>query len=184
MDKTILQTNDPSRKIAVGMFHYSDGSTSFEQKEDQEISAIVALVESKGFWSFCLDQHKLPWASNNLRLVIPAKLSGKEATQMLLEQAEKHSGRVEAASYCFNYHQNGIKAGQAFLPSIEETIAIFRNIKEVNQSLEKIKAPLIKSIVSATSPCEDCVCCYSTHGIRYAEQTALNNVRPVLFTEF
>ncbi len=184
MDKTILQTKNPNCKIAAGMFLYSDGSTSFERKEDKEISAIVALVSDKGFWSVCTDQHRLPWASNNLRLVIPPQLSGQEATQILLKEAEKHSGRAEAASYCFNYHQNGIKAGQAFLPSIEETIAIFGNIKVVNQSLEQIKAPLIKSIVSATAPCEDCVCCCSIHGIRYTEQTALNDVRPVLFTAF
>ena len=76
--------------------------------------------------------------------------SGKEATLMLLQHGKKYGLRFQAAEYAINYCKNGIKSGEAFLPSIAELKAVCQNADGVRKALEKIGGTFDGSLWSST----------------------------------
>lgn len=180
MDTSIQVKN----QVAAGMFHYADDSVSFERLVTKEVKAVVAYVDAHGFYSICIDQEKLPWSSGKLKLLICSELPGINATKLVVDNARALERSAEAATYCFEYHKNGVLAGQAFLPSIGEICRFFTNEKAINQGLKLLDAAPLDSMLSVTVPYKDCVCCGSSYGVRYAEPTTPYFVRPVLYTKF
>lgn len=172
------------KKIAVGMFHYADEDVFFQYDAHKTVMAVVAYVIDKGFFSICLDQQKMPWSSDKLKLSICSELSGREATKLVVDNACIQGKKAEAAFYCATYHQNGVVSGRAFLPSATELTHFFENREAIDKSFKLLGVSPLFSMLSVTAPCEDCVCCCSPFGVRYAETKASFFVRPALFTEF
>ena len=122
------------KKIVPGMFYYADGLIFPELIKDNWVSAIVGCVDKRRGFALGLRETVLPWSSDWLYVDIPTKLSGKEATSLILKAAKKVRKNAEAAEWCAEYTFDGIKAGTGFLPNKEELKHIFGNRKKLRES--------------------------------------------------
>ena len=122
------------KKIAPGMFYYADGLIFPELIKDNQVSAVVGCVDRNHGLALGLRETELPWSSNFLYVDIPTRLSGKEATALILKAAQKVRKNAEAAEWCAEYTFDGIKAGAGFMPSKEELKRIFGNRKKLRES--------------------------------------------------
>ncbi len=87
------------KKVVSGMFYYADGLIFPELIKDNEVSAIVGCVEKNHGLALGLRETELPWSRNFLYVDIPTRLSGKEATALILKSSPKgakkcRSGRM------------------------------------------------------------------------------------------
>ena len=122
------------KKVVPGMFYYADGLIFPELIKDNEVSAIVGCVEKNHGLALGLRETELPWSRNFLYVDIPTRLSGKEATALILKAAQKVRKNAEAAEWCAEYTFDGIKAGTGFLPNKEELKHIFGKRKRLSKS--------------------------------------------------
>ncbi len=122
------------KKVVPGMFYYADGLIFPELIKDNQVSAIVGCVDRNHGLALGLREAVLPWSSDWLYVDIPTKLSGKEATSLILKAAKKVRKNAEAAEWCAEYTFDGIKAGTGFMPSKEELKHIFGNRKTLRES--------------------------------------------------
>ena len=122
------------KKIEPGMFYYADGLIFPELIKDSQVSAIVGCVDRNHGLALGLRETELPWSSDWLYVDIPTRLSGKEATALILKAAQKVRKNAEAAEWCAEYAFDGIKAGTGFMPSKEELKRIFGNRKKLRES--------------------------------------------------
>ena len=122
------------KKVVPGMFYYADGLIFPELIKDNQVSAIVGCVDRNHGLALGLREAVLPWSSDWLYVDIPTKLSGKEATALILKAAQKVRKNAEAAEWCAEYAFDGIKAGTGFLPNKEELKHIFGNRKTLRES--------------------------------------------------
>ena len=122
------------KKVVPGMFYYADGLIFPELIEDNQVSAIVGCVDRNHGLALGLRETELPWSSDWLYVDIPTRLSGKEATALILKAAQKVQKNAEAAEWCAEYAFDGIKAGTGFMPSKEELKRIFGNRKKLRES--------------------------------------------------
>lgn len=136
-----------SGKVQIGMFYYNEDKTfSRELIDGKQVSGVVGYVDEskKHGLIITLRQKKLYWSLCFLYVNMPNNLSGKENTRLILKAAKKQGKIAEAAEYCANYAYDGIKAGEAFLPSKAEFVKIMDNLEDIKSSLEKIKDTQIK----------------------------------------
>ena len=123
------------------MFYYAEDK-SFSEKliPNKTVSGVVFHVDESGEHGLVvlLHQKVLRWLSGYLSVAIPDGLNGKENTRLILEFARNRGLKAEAAEYCANYAYNGVKAGEAFLPSIEELKYLYKNKRLVNEKLALI----------------------------------------------
>ena len=86
-----------------------------------------------------LHQKLLFWANAGLFFDMPNGLSGKENTRLILNVAKDNWIAAEAAEYCAEYAVDGVKTGEAFLPSIDELKSLYGNKTLINAKLALIK---------------------------------------------
>lgn len=148
-EKKKLKT--PSR-ILPGMFVYEDNTINLERIPGRQIKAVVAFVKrnrlyyTKKVYAVCLHEKRLPWSSSCSQTAAPL-YDGREATQEICKMAQKTNGQVvEAAQWCHDYVENGVKPGEAFLPSIEELLKLYPEKNLINKSLEILKSPLLSDL--------------------------------------
>lgn len=127
--------------VTPGMFVYVDGLISSEIIEGRPIKAVVGSVNGSDVLAVCLHEAELPWASEWLEVPETEEmLSGKKATHKILEIAQKEHTKAEAAQWCYNYDRDGVKRGEAFLPSITELEQLCANGAAINASLKALNA--------------------------------------------
>ena len=122
------------KKVVPGMFYYADGLIFPELIKDNWVSAIVGCVDKRRGFALGLRETELPWSSDWLYVDIPTKLSGKEATSLILKTAKEKQENAEAAEWCAEYAFDGIEAGTGFMPSKEELERVFVNETRLNKS--------------------------------------------------
>ena len=131
------------RKKKVGMFYYAKKNFFSEKRLwGKTMSGIVAYVDETGEHGLIVLLHpkKMQWSSDKLSVRLPRDSRGKERTRLILEAAAMQAKKAEAAEYCATYAFDGIKAGEAFLPSMEEwEKAIGPNISLLNEKWRSIK---------------------------------------------
>ena len=130
------------QKKKVGMFYYAeDKSFSEELIPNKTVSGVVYHVDETGEHGLVvlLHQLELQWLDQCLIVGIPKGLNGKESTRLILEFARNRGLKAEAAEYCANYTYDGVKAGEAFLPSIDELKYLYENRELINEKLALIK---------------------------------------------
>lgn len=131
-------------EILPGMYVYADGLICPEIIEGRQIKAVIGYVEGNTAYAVCLQETMLPWSSDWLEVRVTQKLtSGKEATRKIIEAAQKKNRKAEAAQWCYDYAQDGVKQGEAFLPSLTELEKLFANKAVINVSLKKLGVPLL-----------------------------------------
>ena len=128
------------KKVVPGMFYYADGLIFPELIKDNQVSAIVGCVDRNHGLALGLRETELPWSSNFLYVDIPTRLSGKEATALILKAAQKVRKNAEAAEWCAEYAFDGIKAGTGFMPSKEELKRVFANRIKLCEALVQLDA--------------------------------------------
>ena len=69
---------------------------------------------------------------------------GKEATRKILEISRKKRQEAEAAQWCYDYAEDGVKQGEAFLPSLTELEKLFANKAAINASLNALGVALLE----------------------------------------
>ena len=127
-------------EIVPGMYVYADGLVSSEIIPNHQIKAVVGYVEEGMVYAVCLKQANLPWSSDFLSVPeTKTMISGKEATQKILEAARTREKRAEAAQWCYDYAEDGVKPGEAFLASMNEWTKIFANERAINASLTRLE---------------------------------------------
>ena len=142
-EPTILCGMAKSEKIEVGMFYYNKDKTfSKELIKGKHPSGVVCYVDKTGHHGLilALREKRLPWSSEKLWIDnMPEGLSGKENTSLIIKASQTQRKKAEAAEYCANYAYDGIKAGEAFLPSKEELEKSCPNKFAIKNSLKQIK---------------------------------------------
>jgi len=122
------------KKVEPGMFYYADGLIFPELIKDNQVSAIVGCVDKRCGLALGLRETELPWSSDWLYVDMSCRLSGEEATALILKTAKEKHKKAEAAEWCTKYAFDGIKAGTGFLPGKDELKRIFGNRKKLRES--------------------------------------------------
>ena len=87
----------------------------------------------------------MPWSSDWLEAKATQKMTGgKEATRKILEISRKKRQEAEAAQWCCDYAEDGVKQGEAFLPSLTELEKLFANKAAINASLNALGVALLE----------------------------------------
>ena len=132
--------------LSPGMYVYADGLISSEIIKGRQIMAIVGFVSQSKVLAVCLRQTRLNWSSAYVETRLDdtdGMRSGKEATRVLVNKVRAMGFNAEAAEWCFEYDQDGVKKHEAFLPSLLELGHIFSNRKVINASLQALHAELL-----------------------------------------
>ena len=84
-----------------------------------------------------LDEKSLEWGGYNKEIGSAARgTSGKSNTAAILAYGKANNISYPAAEYCNKYSTSGTKAGDWFLPSLEELKLLSNNFSEINNSLK------------------------------------------------
>lgn len=131
--------------VLPGMYVYADGLISSEIIEGRQVMAVVGSVDGSDVLAVCLHEACLPWSSDWLEAKATQKMTGgKEATRKLLEISRKKRQEAEAAQWCYDYAEDGVIQGEAFLPSLTELEKLFANKAAINVSLKALGAALFE----------------------------------------
>ena len=132
-------------KVTPGMFVYADGLIYPEIIKGRQIKAIVGSIDSPEVLAVCLQRGCLPWSSDWLEAkAIQTMTKGQEATRKILEISRKKRQEAEAAQWCYDYAEDGVKQGEAFLPSLAELEKLFANKAAINASLKALGVALLE----------------------------------------
>ena len=96
------------KKVEPGMFYYADGLIFPELIKDSQVSAIVGCVDRNHGLALGLRETVLPWSSDWLYVDMSCRLSGEEATALILKTAKEKHKKAEAAEWCTKYAFDGI----------------------------------------------------------------------------
>lgn len=139
------------KRVLPGMYIYADGPIYPEIIEGRQVMAIVGSVDGSDVLAVCLQEACLPWSSDWLEAKATQKMTGgKEATRKILEISRKKRQEAEAAQWCCDYAEDGVKQGEAFLPSLTELEKLFANKAAINASLNALGVALLEGRVSST----------------------------------
>ena len=133
------------KRVLPGMYIYADGLIYPEIIEGRQVMAIVGSVDGSDVVAVCLLEVCLPWSSDWLEAKATQKMTGgKEATRKILEISRKKRQEAEAAQWCYDYAEDGVKQGEAFLPSLTELEKLFANKAAINASLNALGVALLE----------------------------------------
>lgn len=133
------------KRVLPGMYIYADGLIYPEIIEGRQVMAIVGSVDGSDVLAVCLLEVCLPWSSDWLEAKATQKMTGgKEATRKILEISRKKRQEAEAAQWCYDYAEDGVKQGEAFLPSLTELEKLFANKAAINASLNALGVALLE----------------------------------------
>ncbi len=132
------------KEILPGMFVYEGNTFAKGLISHRKVKAIICYVQNGMAYAICPAEEKLPWSSTKLPVKTTQGMNdGREATREILKAAQETNGQAEAARWCHDYAENGIKQGEAFLPSTYELTELYSNIEAVNASLKMLGSPLL-----------------------------------------
>ncbi len=173
------------QKILPGMYIYADGLIYPEIIEGRQVMAVVGSVDGSDVLAVCLQEARLPWSSDWLEAKATQKMTGgKEATRKILEISRKKRQEAEAAQWCYDYAEDGVKQGEAFLPSLTELEKLFANKAAINASLKALGVVLLEGWYWSSTEYDNNYAreFYMGNGDRYYDYKYYNNysVRAVI----
>ena len=128
----------------IGMLCYADNTFSFELDNNKIVKGVVGYVENTRALVVCLQEIELPWSSSFLKKVDTQNFSdGKSATKKILQVASKSKQKAEAAQWRFDFEQNGVTKGEAFLPSLRELECLALGRKRINETFALLQVNLL-----------------------------------------
>lgn len=173
-----------SAKVTPGMFVYVDGLIYPEIIEGRQIKAVVGCVEGSEVLAVCLQEADLPWSSDWLEAEATQTMTdGQKATSEILKISRKKQQEAEAAQWCNNYNQDGVKQGEAFLPSLTELKKLFVSKAAINASLNALGVALLDGWYWSSTETNNLYAWdlfMSSGGTGYYDKYDTSYVRPVL----
>ena len=177
----------PNPLVNVGQFCYDDKTFSTDLIEQKTVSGIVSYVERKRALIVGLRSIELPWSSDFLQVCETRNLTdGKKATRLILEKAAEKNLKAEAAQWCFDFNQDGVQKGEAFLASLQELRKISHGIIKINGALVALNAsPMSYWYWSSTESTDNRACSLSATGVLTNDRKnqMFHFVRPVYWVE-
>ena len=164
LPKYWYQMQVPDIRAHVKLFDYAfeGGKFSSNPKEYPNCQGVVGWINpyanaSDGNKIFVIlsEQGHCSFAEAPCEVNTQWVKSGKEATLMLLQYGKKYGLKFQAAEYANNYCKNGIKKGEAFLPSSNELNAVCQNAEEIREALKKIGGSFDGNLWSSTEATVD-----------------------------
>ena len=129
----------------VGDIYYADGTYDDHIVKGKKAIGVVGAKKDNGkYLVFALENKNIKWSDveedvSCLQNVESWKNSsdkdGKNNTECLLKQ----SYAVPAAEYCGSYKTEGTKAGDWFLPSMEELSILCENISKIEETYDLLE---------------------------------------------
>ena len=102
-------------------------------------TAIGIVFDTEKRLAMALDEATLEWGGYGKEIGSAARgTSGKSNTAAILAYGEANNIKYPAAEYCNKYSTSGTKAGDWFLPSMEELESLAANYIVVNEKLMTI----------------------------------------------
>lgn len=145
-----------SEHVFPGMFVSSDNQFYSRIVPGVDIKGVVGYVAGRKALVLCLRQENSFWSSDYLSVSEDQKIiSGQIATCKLLELSQKRKKKAEAALWCYEYVKDGVKQGEAFLPSLTELKLLFPNKTAINLSLDILDADLFNDCYWSSTECSD-----------------------------
>lgn len=125
----------------VGMFYYAEEKLfSPFLLAGKVVSGVVVYVDESSQHGLIasLRQKVMQWSRDYFFIEVDEG-SGIANTALINKIARRMRCYADAAQYCFAFALDGIKAGEAFLPSEQELEKVRVNLEEVNHALRQIK---------------------------------------------
>lgn len=131
---------DKPQEIATCMFDLGNGQFVRELSGAQKFRSLVVDVdEQRGVaLGLCPTLMMLPWSYNLLNVDTSSILSGREATEVLLQEAAKQGIELAAVTFCANYTTRNVKKGEAFLPACFEVAKLAAHKRELKAVMTTI----------------------------------------------
>lgn len=176
-------------KIKPGMYVYTNGCITSDIISGAKIKGVVGWLERTRVLVVSLREKNLWWSSDGLAVKATVKMvEGQEATRKIVEVANRKNKRAEAAEWCYNFAEDGVEPGEAFLPSESEWHKLFFNLEKINKALNDIKALPLSYVYWASNEVDNQKS--NAHTVRTgyshkycAGKTMTTSVRPVFWIE-
>ena len=129
---------DGSEDCKEGDILFSDKSCAAGlQPGKTAIGVVFVVFSSTSRLAVALDEKELEWGGSGKEIGSAAQgTSGKSNTAAILAYGKANNISYPAAEYCNTYSTAGTKAGDWFLPSLEELKILSNNFSEINNSLK------------------------------------------------
>ena len=135
-------TNPDGSGCNDGDFLFADKSCSVVLLSGRNPIGIVFSSENR--LAVALNERKLAWGGYGKEIGSAAQgTSGKSNTAAILAYGKANNISYPAAEYCNSYSTSGTKAGDWFLPSIEELKLLSNNFSGINSALKILGKPTI-----------------------------------------
>ena len=125
----------------------------------------VVLIVNDGFCGNNAEKLKLQFSNKNCFTGVTNEYDGKSNTMKLLQYGKEHGVSFPVAEYAFNYCQNGVKQGEAFIPASEQVNRVKANYDGMLVPLMSIGCQRQGYMLSSTEISEDKVWSCSTYSI-------------------
>lgn len=159
MQTEIIKIKDIS-DLKIGMFDLGNGNFSLEMPEDRKIRSVVAVLlpdENRAI-GLCPTQNVLPWCYTALGVVTQKITSGKEASEILWQEASKRDVTLPALEFCRRYKGYGVTENEAFLPSRTELRYVGLNDGKLRKILRMCGVRILEpTLLSSTINDDYCV---------------------------
>lgn len=156
-DPIVLKSSETSQTVFPGMYVYANGLISSEIIEGRQIKAVVGYVAGNTVYAVCLRETELPWSSDGLQVPeVQNMAGGREATFKILEAAREQKKSAEAAQWCYDYAEDGVKRGEACLPSILEQSMLSVNTDKIKAALRRLGIVLFGDLYASSNEYDAC----------------------------
>ena len=158
-----------SSKLEVGWYAFEDGKFSPIPYAYPNCQGVVAWLNPdpnapKGKRGLILTPEVFMtlWGEICFQTGIGDMADGQSNTQKLLAYGKEHGIAFPAAEWCASYSKNGVKAGQGFLPAVNQLEQIVVTIKVVNLSLAQIGGVILDGLILSSTE-------FNEHGVYYID---------------
>lgn len=141
-------------EVKVGWYAFAEGKFSPNPHEYPNLQGVVAWLnpdknapEGKRGLILLPEEVKRQWATTACFTNCIDEEDGYANTQSLLALGKEKNLHFPAAEWCAQYHLNGIKLGEVFLPAHMQLHNMVRNLREINEALAKIDGMLLRNWV-------------------------------------
>ena len=150
--------NSISTTASAGMFDLGNGTYAYDFKERFKIRSIVAAVDADNGKAFglCPVQSMMPLSLGVLHVQTAQIDSGREATKVLLDAAEKQGLVLPAVDFCRNYEGFGVQKGEAFLASGHELRYVAMSHEKILKAFKKLGLTRTDNSFLSTAINQDC----------------------------
>ena len=125
------------KNCIIGDILYSDKKCYTKAPENKTAIGVVFDVGNR--LAIALDEKNLKWGGYGNEIGSAARgTSGRSNTAAILAYGKANNIKYPAAEYCNSYSTSGTKAGDWFLPSIEELKLLSGNFSAINASLQTL----------------------------------------------